>query len=165
MNHANAKQVGGNHYKTSFEHWDFVAIYGLGYFEGQITKYVARHPKKHKAQDVDKALHFTEKLMELFQAKKYMPTHVLYMPGRSKAWDDLQPSQYFARVNDCGMDEAMIINKMCGWTTVEDLLRVLSVLRAIRAKYTVTEDTSEPSRGYVNQDGPSTLDDPFLQTR
>ena len=42
---ANDKQVGGNHYRTEIQHWDWAAANELDYFQGCITKYVARHKK------------------------------------------------------------------------------------------------------------------------
>lgn len=70
MNTANETQVGGGHYKTAYEHWDLVADFNLNYFEGQITKYVTRHHKKNKRQDLEKALHNARKLVELAKVDK-----------------------------------------------------------------------------------------------
>ncbi len=65
MSKANNTQVGGNHYKTKMEHWDYVVANDLGYFEGQITKYVTRHRKKNGLEDLHKARHFLDKLIEV----------------------------------------------------------------------------------------------------
>lgn len=63
---ANSRQVGGTHYKDmSIEHWDVVALNGLDYFQGQITKYVMRWRGKNGLQDLDKAGHFLEKYIEV----------------------------------------------------------------------------------------------------
>lgn len=64
---ANEKQVGGDHYKIGGEeHWDRVwRLYGRGYFVGCITKYVERYPQKNGLQDLEKARHFLDKLIEL----------------------------------------------------------------------------------------------------
>ena len=66
---ANDKQVGGTHYKkdgTGEEHWDRVwRMYGRGYFIGCATKYLERYQDKNGKQDLDKAIHFIEKLREL----------------------------------------------------------------------------------------------------
>lgn len=64
---ANDRQVGGEHYRTVGEqHWDRQwRIYGRGYFIGCITKYVERYPMKNGVQDLEKAKHFIEKLIEL----------------------------------------------------------------------------------------------------
>jgi hypothetical protein len=65
---ANEKQVGGTHYKKEGgeEHWDRVwRLYGRGYFIGCITKYLERYPEKNGIQDLQKAKHFLDKLIEL----------------------------------------------------------------------------------------------------
>jgi hypothetical protein len=66
---ANARQVGGDHYKTGGEeHWDRQwRLYGRGYFVGCITKYIERYHEKNGLQDLQKAQHFLEKLIELEQ--------------------------------------------------------------------------------------------------
>jgi len=66
---ANARQVGGDHYKTGGEeHWDRQwRLYGRGYFVGCITKYVERYHEKNGMQDLKKAQHFLEKMIELEQ--------------------------------------------------------------------------------------------------
>lgn len=159
---ANETQVGGLHYRSAFQHWDLVALYGLGYFEGQITKYTARHAKKHKAQDVDKAIHFTEKLVELFQAAMYSPTHVTFMPGKSAEYHGMAPSVYFARVNNIGTHEEIVVQIMCQWQSLKDLKRLQSLLQTIRHRYVMEAARAEehqeqrdgvsPGTGYVSQD-------------
>jgi methyl coenzyme M reductase subunit C-like uncharacterized protein (methanogenesis marker protein 7) len=65
---ANSRQVGGDHYKVGRgeEHWDRIwRISGHGYFIGCITKYVERYKKKDGIQDLEKARHFLDKLIEL----------------------------------------------------------------------------------------------------
>lgn len=63
---ANRRQVGGSHYKRSrIEHWDWAAAEGLDYFQGAITKYVARWRDKNGVEDLEKALHYLEKYIEV----------------------------------------------------------------------------------------------------
>lgn len=64
---ANNRQVGGTHYKTGGEeHWDRqFRLNGAGYFIGCITKYVERYRDKNGIQDLEKAIHYIEKLIEL----------------------------------------------------------------------------------------------------
>lgn len=64
---ANERQIGGNHYKKGGEeHWDRQwRLFGRGYFIGCITKYVERYPEKNGVQDLEKARHFIDKLIEL----------------------------------------------------------------------------------------------------
>ena len=61
---ANETQVAGEHYRTPIQHWDYVLANDLGYFEGQITKYVTRWRKKNGLEDLHKARHFLDKLIE-----------------------------------------------------------------------------------------------------
>lgn len=62
---ANDRQVGGDHYHAKVQHWDWVASNNLDYFQGQITKYVARWKDKGGLQDLEKARHFLDKYIEL----------------------------------------------------------------------------------------------------
>jgi lipopolysaccharide biosynthesis regulator YciM len=65
---ANDRQVAGEHYKGTIQHWDFVVAQNLDYFQAQITKYVSRHKKKNGLQDLEKAKHFLEKYIEVVQS-------------------------------------------------------------------------------------------------
>ena len=63
---ANDKQIAGRHYKeTSIQPWDYVAANNLGYFEGSAIKYITRWRNKGGIADIQKAIHFLEKLIEL----------------------------------------------------------------------------------------------------
>lgn len=68
---ANEKQVGGDHYKSTIQHWDYVIANDLDYFQAQITKYVARWRKKGGLADLNKAKHFLEKYIEVETKKSY----------------------------------------------------------------------------------------------
>lgn len=72
MSNANEKQIGGDHYKKGGEeHWDRqYRLFGAGYFIGCITKYVERYNEKNGVEDLEKAQHFIEKLIELESAGK-----------------------------------------------------------------------------------------------
>lgn len=71
---ANDIQFGGTHYKTDKgreEHWDRVwRLFGAGYFIGCITKYVERYQKKNGIEDLQKARHYIDKLIELETEKQ-----------------------------------------------------------------------------------------------
>lgn len=85
MSGANAIQVGGDHYKAQdtqmqmalvlgynkpIEHWDLVLIRGYGYLQGNASKYLDRYDKKGTPiQDLEKAKHYIEKLIEVEKAK------------------------------------------------------------------------------------------------
>lgn len=65
---ANDRQVGGRHYRTAIQHWDFAHSNQFDYFQGQITKYVTRWKRKGGLQDLEKAKHFLDKYIELIKA-------------------------------------------------------------------------------------------------
>lgn len=71
-NDPNDRQVGGSHYKHAggFQHWDLMSLADAGYFAGQVTKYTERHSRKNGREDLEKALHFAEKWLTVYQAKK-----------------------------------------------------------------------------------------------
>tara|TARA_R110002020_G_scaffold466516_1_gene689119 strand:+ start:175 stop:480 length:306 start_codon:yes stop_codon:yes gene_type:complete len=71
MSKANDKQVGGNHYASEIQHWDWAISNDLSYLQGQITKYVARYKKKHGIEDLRKAQHCLEKLIETEEQKLF----------------------------------------------------------------------------------------------
>lgn len=67
---ANDRQVGGDHYqKQKIQHWDYVLANDIPYMEAQIIKYVSRHRDKNGVQDLEKAVHFLHKLIEVERAK------------------------------------------------------------------------------------------------
>lgn len=62
---ANDRQVGGTHYKDrTIEPWDYIIANDLGFLEGNIIKYVTRHPDKNGLADLEKARHYLDKLIE-----------------------------------------------------------------------------------------------------
>lgn len=65
MSDVNEKQVGGTHYKTTIQPWDYIAANNIGYFEGNVIKYVSRWRQKNGVEDLKKAVHYLQKLIEL----------------------------------------------------------------------------------------------------
>lgn len=66
-------QHGGNHYKIDddrFQHWNFVVACDLGYHLGNATKYITRHRKKNGVEDLKKAGHYIDKMVELIRSSK-----------------------------------------------------------------------------------------------
>lgn len=63
---ANDIQVAGTHYKRhTYETWDVIADWGLGYFDGNAVKYLSRWKHKGGVEDLRKARHYIDKLIEL----------------------------------------------------------------------------------------------------
>lgn len=62
---ANEQQVGGAHYAAkAIQPWDFIIANDLGYLEGNIVKYVSRWKDKGGIEDLKKAQHYLQKLIE-----------------------------------------------------------------------------------------------------
>jgi hypothetical protein len=63
---ANDTQISGNHYKDkTVQPWDYIAANNLGYFEGNVVRYISRWRDKGGVDDLRKAKHYIEKLIEL----------------------------------------------------------------------------------------------------
>ena len=61
------EQVGGVHYKDmAIQPVEFIHANGIGYIEGSVIKYVSRWKTKgNGVEDLHKAIHFLELLIEL----------------------------------------------------------------------------------------------------
>lgn len=67
-NGCNAKdvQIGGKHYKDlKIQPIEYIHANGLDYFEGNVVKYISRHRYKNGKQDLEKAKHYIDLLIEL----------------------------------------------------------------------------------------------------
>lgn len=63
---ANDIQEGGSHYKDMpVQPWDYIVANKLGYLEGNIVKYVTRWQSKNGIEDLRKARHYLDKLIEV----------------------------------------------------------------------------------------------------
>lgn len=64
---ANDKQIAGDHYKKygNLQPWDVVTTWNMGYLDGTALKYLARWKDKGGIDDLKKAIHFIEKLIEV----------------------------------------------------------------------------------------------------
>jgi hypothetical protein len=65
-------QVGGDHYKGyAIQPAEFIHKNGIGFAEGNVIKYVCRHRSKGGADDLRKAIHYLEMLIELEYPVQY----------------------------------------------------------------------------------------------
>lgn len=75
MEEARLKQVGGDHYKKhKIQPWDAMKEWMSpdefqGFLLGNVIKYVARHKSKNGLQDLEKAKHYLEKLIEEIESE------------------------------------------------------------------------------------------------
>lgn len=75
------KQIGGTHYKNfKIQPIELIMHYNLGYCEGNIIKYICRYKNKGGAEDLNKALHYIDFLLEF---KKHEENYEFTWPGLS----------------------------------------------------------------------------------
>ena len=66
-------QVGGNHYKSlAIQPVQYIHANSIGYFEGNVIKYVTRWKSKGGIKDLEKAKHYIELLIEM-ESKESKP--------------------------------------------------------------------------------------------
>jgi hypothetical protein len=59
-------QVGGSHYKDmKIQPVEFITANNLGFIQGSVIKYISRYKSKNGRQDLEKAKHFIELLIQL----------------------------------------------------------------------------------------------------
>lgn len=67
---ASDRQEGGSHYKTfAIQPVEFIHKNGIPFIEGNIIKYVLRHKQKNGLEDLNKAKHYIDLLIE----QEYQP--------------------------------------------------------------------------------------------
>lgn len=60
------RQVGGDHYtKLAIPPWEVIERNGMGFFDGSALSYLMRFRDKGGVQDLEKARHYLDKLIEL----------------------------------------------------------------------------------------------------
>ncbi len=64
------KQVGGSHYKKyKIQPVEFIIKNNIGFVEGNIIKYILRFKEKGGVQDLEKAKHYIELLIDSSKGK------------------------------------------------------------------------------------------------
>lgn len=133
MTDVNAIQVGGTHYKTSFQHWDFVyKVLGGRYLEGCATKYPSRWRKKNGLEDLKKSVHYIDKLLDGFKKGKITPLH----GSRPEEVEHHVPMliHQFCEANDLSGFEASIMSLLGDWKYEADLLTAKTLLLDLIAR-------------------------------
>ena len=135
---ANTKQVAGGHYKTNgIQHWDLIDDNDVGYLAGNATKYLTRFRRKNGLQDLEKSLHYIEKMIEKYSN----------FGGRSgHEVSDLEIETFFSD-NDIAGIEREPIRLILNWRTVADLRVAKTWVGSLVAEF----DGSGAGVGYANQ--------------
>lgn len=94
------EQVGSDKYSTGYPEWkiqpvEFIHLNHIPFIEGCIIKYACRHSFKNGAEDLQKARHYIDLLLEMQYDKteeKEEPE-----PPRYRAWDNRVPTENIAQ--------------------------------------------------------------------
>lgn len=119
MSEPNQLQVGGDHYKTSYQHWDWSEDNGLLGLEYAATKYLCRWEKKGKAvEDLQKARHYAQKLLQRHQDSERIG------PGETSMALFLR---FYAAT---GMDETTgeAVYLVASWSAAGDIVEVIRLI-------------------------------------
>lgn len=140
MTSANDRQVGGEHYKATYQHWDFVTDAQLSYLEGCATKYLARWRKKNGTQDLEKALHYVDKMLEIVKDEQLNMNSTTHR-GRLTA--------RFCEEGGVDPRDTMALSLVCTWSTRSHLELARQAIEQMLAAAIVAQT---PIPGYA-QDG------------
>lgn len=146
---ANSIQVAGSHYVSEYQHWDLVPDVGMGYFDGQITKYISRWRKKNGLQDVEKSLHFAVKYKELLEAR------ILFAPMRADALKTANCLIRYLDTNSIVGPERLVVTMLTKTHGMEDVIEVIQLIKDIaeqeRWRLKNLSEGAEATPAYVNQ--------------
>lgn len=113
MSDPNSIQVGGSHYKSEYQHWDWVDDAYIRYYEAVATKYITRWRKKNGLQDLQKSIHYIDKCIV-----KHDTNGRCSQAAFTKPRMDLLSE--FGVANKIGM-EMVVLELIANWRLVEDL--------------------------------------------
>ena len=110
-----------------------------------------RHRKKNGLQDLQKAEHFLDKLIEV---------HVIGLVGGLVNVDTAFPMAELISLNGLNSFEAFVVKRMAHWWRVDHLEQVRVHIRALISvqeehdafRQAVKAGAAEPGAGYTNQD-------------
>lgn len=144
---ANDTQVGGDHYKaSSFQPWD-IDRYWVGLLEHGVIKYTLRWRKKNGLEDIGKAIHYLEKLLE--ENKHYGRTNRALTVNTGPAMG-MVAAQFLDKNNITNEHERLIISNVIAWSSRDDIeaaldhaLALQMELKFVEAKEKVFDEHAE----------------------
>lgn len=114
MSEANKTQVAGTHYRSDYQHWDFVCDTKMHYLLGCASKYLTRWREKNGVEDLKKSRHYYQKAKEM-NIKSWQNDTVAAMYNR------------FIMSNSMGQSEASVM-KFAAAGLYDDAIESLSAL-------------------------------------
>ena len=118
----NAMQIGGTHYQNDYQVWDFTEKHGLGGLEMCIIKYVCRwRDKGNGTTDLEKAIHYVDKLINLHKTKGRVP----------KGCASIDDLQYFSNMQELDQTEEFATILISRWSCLNDLVSCRTAIRRL----------------------------------
>jgi hypothetical protein len=110
MNNPKDTQIGGDHYKKyAIQPLDYIVANDLSFLAGNAIKYITRYKDKNGAEDIRKAIHYLELLLE-YEYKE---------PFGQQLADTLNtPTSYIPTTGCPACDEVPVVPKVYISTTV-----------------------------------------------
>lgn len=136
----NSIQHGGTHYRTGYQHWDWIVDIGYGwqYYCGAATKYLIRHKKKNGMEDLKKAKHFAQKLQSLVAEGRVMLPKKFSKRAERKLFDD-NIEKWFHE-NDAGFLEQNAMYHLARPTTTADIETAIDFIDKIIEREQVVDE-------------------------
>lgn len=129
----NSKQVGGSHYISEYQHWDWAIDMKIGPIEYAATKYISRWWKKHGpekgVEDLEKAKHYIQKIIEAHSQNRYL---CAYSRERN-SYHALLKTIKFSYSNDLKQIEHDLCWKLVSWEHRRDLEDCIELINTIIA--------------------------------
>ena len=114
------KQEGGSHYDFPIQPIEYIVKNEMGYREGNVVKYVTRHQLKNGAEDIKKAIHYLEMILEEYNAQEQKGDEAeeCHHMQDCPRWGEIHHPWYLVRKGYEGTDPI-------GGTDREDYLKAL----------------------------------------
>lgn len=125
-------QVGGSHYHSVYQHWDWVADVGMPYLEGNATKYVVRWKSKNGKEDLLKAKSYVAKILIRYRTQGVAQRACQYLNKLFGRWvyslEGKAADEVFFGRNDVEHWERRICTVLRTWRTEDDLILALQMI-------------------------------------
>jgi hypothetical protein len=125
-------QVGGNHYKDlKIQPVEYILENGLGFLEGNVVKYITRHKAKNGIEDVKKAKHYCEMLIEQYEKEQLLklgeaielentiPQQVIDLEKEAETFRTLPVGSMFFVDDENGIPKKVMVVKGYSCTTCD----------------------------------------------
>lgn len=148
----NLRQVGGDHYNGAgaVQHWDIIELHAIPYLEGNATKYLARWHRKNGQQDLEKALHYVEKLISMVKHGWRTAAQTIHNRGRRDVPEHMLWT--FAQEQHMGEPSVVVMRLLLGWTSVHELheaqARITHIIHGLTVVPTVGKTEQPHPFGY-----------------